>query len=125
MVCFHREASLPLSPLIVARDWSKTWDGQQPPLKGQLAFCTMLVGVSKRSHWQPRTADSMPPVAFRLGCGLFCWTHSREAAERDVRQFNANQLQKLDKRGVRLWAATGWGVCGFPETVRVLERRQA
>lgn len=104
------------------RDWSHAWDKQQPPLKGQPAFCTMLIGVARKARWQPRTADSVPPVAFRLGIGLISWTRSSEAAASDVAQFNATQIRMMRKRGVRLWACIGWGVTGYPETIRIIER---
>lgn len=121
MVCIIQQPEFTKS-IHDPRDWSERFDHEQPPLKGQLAFCTFLIGVTKRSRWQPRTADSLPPIAFQLGAGLFSWTHSREQAERDVRTFNGNQLRNLGKRGVRLWACVGWGCCGYPETVRVVER---
>lgn len=100
------------------RDWSKRFDHQQPPLPGEACYVVMLIGVRRKAKWQRRTLDSMPPVAWWLGAGLFTWTRSRDAAFNDTAQFNRSQLRK---RGpVRLWAAVGWGCCGFEETIRVI-----
>lgn len=125
MVCFHLGQTLPLSPLDSPRDWSHQWDQQQPPLKGEACFVVMLIGVRRKAKWLPRTLDSMPPVAFWLGAGVFTWTRSRQAAVADVAAFNRLQVRKaVDGKASRLWAAVGWGICGHESTVRVLERGQ-
>jgi hypothetical protein len=78
----------------------------------------MLIGVRRKAKWKPRTLDSFPPIAHQLGAGLFTWTRSREAAFNDACQFNRSQLR--GGKPVRLWAAVGWGVCGFVETIQVI-----
>jgi hypothetical protein len=98
----------------------------------------MLIGIKRKAKWQPRTNDAQPPVAFVTGSGLFTWTRSLEAAAKDVQAFNANQRRRVGKGaiikpdgtavrlkpGVTLWAVVGWGIAGYPETVRILEGGQ-
>ena len=112
---------IPASPLDSPRDWSHKWDGQEPPHKGEPCYVVMLVGVKKKSGWQPRTTNSMPPIVYQLGACLMTWTRDVEAARRDCHTFNRNQVAKLAKGGkVTLWAVVGWGCCQFPSTVRAL-----
>jgi len=130
MVALYSHA-VPLPPTVTsaARDWSHTWDGCQPPLKGEACYCTMLIGVRKKSRWLPRESYVLPPLAYQLGGGLFSWTRSFEAALRDAREFNARQLERVHRNPKReritLWAACGWGVCGFESTVRILSVEDA
>ena len=113
-----------LSPLESPRDWSHKWDGCEPPNKGEYCFCVLLLGVKKRTRWQPRTPDAEPPVVFVLGSMADWWGRHLWIVERDVHDFNMTQMRKLrDPKGrITLWAMPAFGCCGFYETVRVIRK---
>ena len=101
----------------VARDW-KTWDGQQPVMKGERCFAISLWRPPK--WWRPRIIAAVPPLWKAVL--ILSQSRSLDAITRDINEFNARQIQSLTRgKRIKLWSVAVTMENGYDETAKVLE----